>query len=59
MVGSVGAIQVVSALQFRWFRLKKNLTEINHKASLIAKWFRRVIAAVFAVKCAGAAQNPT
>ena len=40
------------------FRLKKNLTEINHKVSVIAKWFRRVIAAVFAVKCTGAAQNP-
>jgi hypothetical protein len=34
------------------------LTEINHKVSVIAKWFRRVIAAVFAVKCAGAAQTP-
>src|SRR6202011_2449786 len=42
----------------RGFGLKNNLTEINHKVSVIAKWFRRVIAAVFAVKCAGAAQPP-
>ena len=40
------------------FWLKKNLTEINHKVSVIAKWFRRVIAAAFAVKCTGTAQNP-
>ena len=50
----VGSLMV----QFARFWLKKNLTEINHKVSVIAKWFRRVIAAVFAVKCAGAAQNP-
>jgi hypothetical protein len=37
----------------RGFGLKKNLTEINHKVSVVAKWFRCVIAAVFAVKCAG------
>jgi hypothetical protein len=41
------------------FGSKKNLTEINHKVSVIAKWFRHVIAAVFAVKCAGAAETPT
>jgi hypothetical protein len=39
---------------FRRFGIKKNLTEIKHKVSVIAKWFRRVIAVVFAVKCAGA-----
>src|ERR1700678_2809027 len=37
----------------RGLGVKNNLTEINHKASLIAKWFRRVIAAVYAVKCTG------
>jgi hypothetical protein len=42
-----------------WFGLKKNLTEINHKDSVIAKWFRRIFTDAFAVKCAGAAQNPT
>jgi len=50
---------VGSLVQFARFWAKKNLTEINHKVSVIAKWFRRVITAVFAVKCAGAAQNPT
>jgi hypothetical protein len=50
---------VGSFVQFSGFGLKNNLTEINHKVSVIAKWFRRVIAAVFAVKCAGAAQTPT
>jgi hypothetical protein len=49
---------VVSRGHFRGFGLKKNLTEINHKVSVIAKWFRRVIAAVFAAKCAGASENP-
>jgi hypothetical protein len=34
------------------------LTEINHKVSVIAKWFRRLIGGVFAVKCAGIAQTP-
>ena len=37
------------------FGLKKNLTEINHKVSVVAKWFRCLIAAAFAVKCTGAA----
>jgi hypothetical protein len=39
-------------LHFGGFGIKKNLTEINHKVSVIAKWFRRVFAGVFAVKCA-------
>jgi hypothetical protein len=43
----------------RDFGIKKNLTEINHKVSVIAKWFRRLIAAVFAVKCVGAHEIPT
>jgi hypothetical protein len=43
----------------RGFGIKKNLTEINHKVSVIAKWFRRVIAVVFAVKCVGALKIPT
>jgi hypothetical protein len=43
----------------RGFGIKKNLTEINHKVSVIAKWFRRAIAAVFAVKCVGALEIPT
>jgi hypothetical protein len=33
------------------------LTEINHKVSLIAKWFRHVFAAVFAAKCVRTAQT--
>src|SRR5271165_1843480 len=28
--------------QFVWFGVKKNLTEINHKVSVIAKWIPRV-----------------
>jgi hypothetical protein len=48
-----------SLLQFPVFTVQKELTGINHKVSVIAKWFRRLITAVFAVKCAGAAQNPT
>jgi hypothetical protein len=43
----------------RGFGVKNNLTEINHKVSVIAKWFRRLIAVVFAVKCAGALEIPT
>jgi hypothetical protein len=39
--------------------IKKNLTEINHKVSVIAKWFRRLIAVVFAAKCVGAPEIPT
>jgi hypothetical protein len=50
---------VGSLCNSRGFGLKKNLTEINHKVSVIAKWFPSVIAAAFAVKCAGAARNPT
>jgi hypothetical protein len=46
-------------LQFGGFRVKKNLTEINHKVSVTAKWFRRAIAVVFAVKCTGYRSNPT
>jgi hypothetical protein len=38
-------------VQFAWFRVKNNLTEINHKVSLIAKGFRREIAVAFAAKC--------
>jgi hypothetical protein len=34
------------------------LTEINHKVSVLAKWFLRIIAAVSAVKCAAAAEHP-
>jgi hypothetical protein len=37
---------------------KKNLTEINHKVSLIAKGFGCEIAAVFAAKCAQARKTP-
>jgi hypothetical protein len=33
------------------------LTEINHKVSVIAKWFRDVFAGVFAAKCARIAQT--
>jgi hypothetical protein len=43
----------------RGFGIKKNLTEINHKVSVIAKWFRRVIPVVFAAKCAGGRKIPT
>jgi hypothetical protein len=39
------------------FTVQKELTEINHKDSVIAKWFRHVITAVFAVKCAGTAEE--
>jgi hypothetical protein len=45
-------------VQFARFRVKKNLTEINHKVSVLAKWFGRVFAGVFAAKCARIAQTP-
>jgi hypothetical protein len=45
-------------VQFRRFWVKKNLTEINHKVSLIAKRFSRDFAAAFAVKCTVASGNP-
>jgi hypothetical protein len=38
-------------VQFTWFWVKKNLTEINHKVSVIAKRFRREFAAGFVGKC--------
>src|ERR1700693_5620294 len=44
-------------MQFGGFRIKNKLTEINHKVSVVAKWFRRVIAGVFAAKCAGYRAN--
>jgi hypothetical protein len=50
---------VGSSCNSRGLGIKKNLTEINHKVSLIAKWFLQVFAAVFAVKCTSAAENPT
>jgi hypothetical protein len=40
-------------LQFTRFWVKKNLTEINHKVRLSAKWFLRDFAAAFMAKCAG------
>jgi hypothetical protein len=39
-----------SWLQFARFRVEKNLTEINHKVSLIAKSFERGIGSVFVAK---------
>jgi hypothetical protein len=50
MVGSSGDL--------RCFRPKKNLTEINHKVSVIAKWLWWVFAAVFAAKCTPDRSNP-
>ena len=37
------------------FGLKKNLTEINHKVSVPAKWLRPAIAGAFAQECTAAA----
>jgi hypothetical protein len=45
---------VGSLCNSRDFDLKNYLTEINHKVSVLAKEFLRVIAVVFAVKCVGA-----
>jgi hypothetical protein len=42
----------------RGFWVKKNLTEINHKVSVIARGLGCEIAAVFAAKCAGARETP-
>src|SRR3974390_2863566 len=40
----------VSPVQFMRFWGKKNLTEINHKVSVAAKGFRRLLASVFGGK---------
>jgi hypothetical protein len=37
--------------QFAAFRVENNLTEINHKVSVLAKDFLPAIAPAFAVKC--------
>jgi len=50
MVGSFGDL--------RRFGLKNNLTEINHKVSVLAKRFQRVFTAVFAAKWQRVVQTP-
>src|ERR1700722_12335337 len=45
-------------LQFTRFRVKKNLTEINHKVRLVAKRICPHFAAAFAAKCAISSQAP-
>jgi hypothetical protein len=49
---------LLSSLQIDGFRGKKNLTEINHKVSVAAKWFVSQFDAAFASKCAATRKTP-